>query len=204
MKPRLAFHGCAGGCLAAVLLAAAAARAKTPELRIWLKTGTTVEQQKKEQIERLAAAYDLKKFTLTREVMVDEGARAHSKPVLTLNGRYLENDDAALSVYLHEQAHWALARYRGPALRQLFQDLKAAFPGLPVDPPQGSGDERDSYLHLAVIMLEWEALEALIGPERAKAVEELKQTVHYTALFRTVLDNRARVEGLLARHHVRW
>jgi hypothetical protein len=162
-----------------------------------------LEQQKKEQIERLAAAYDLKKFTLTRDIRIEQGATAHSKPVLTLNVRFLDDDDRALSQYVHEQGHWVLGR-RPRDLRDLYQALVGAFPSIPTDAPQGSGGVQDSYFHLVVILLEWQALEALIGPERALAVMKFKQTDHYTALYTLVLENRSRVERIAARFGERW
>jgi hypothetical protein len=187
----------------AALATAPAAPARTPELNISLKHGSPIEQRKKEQIEKLAAQYDLGRFTVTRDIRIEEGARSHSKPVLTLNCRYLRDDDLALSVYLHEQGHWVLGEHRRE-IRDLYRDLKRAFPGLPTQPPAGSGGERDSYLHLAVILLEWQALEEVIGVKRARAAEEFKQTRNYTALFRTVLERRSTVEDILGRYRVRW
>ena len=46
-------------------------RAETPKLTIVLRSGTPIEQRKKEQIERLAAKYDLKKFTETRDIAIE-------------------------------------------------------------------------------------------------------------------------------------
>jgi hypothetical protein len=177
--------------------------AATPPLKISLASGSAIEQRKKEQIERLAAAYDLKKFTLTRDIRVEQGATPHSKPVLTLNGAFLDNDDLALSQYVHEQGHWVLGR-RPRELRDLYRELTAAFPSIPTDYPQGSGGVQDSYFHLAVILLEWQALEDLIGPERALAVLTFKQTDHYTALYTLVLENRARLERIARRYGERW
>ena len=191
-------------CSAVVMvLLAVAAPAKTPKLDIKLKGNTPLEQRKKQQIERLAEQYDLKKFTLTVEITIEQGAVAHSKPVLTLNGRFLDNDDRALSQYVHEQGHRALGQRQGE-IRELFRDLTAAFPGIPTEPPEGSGGIQDSYFHLAVIMLEWQALEELVGAARALAVEEYKQTDHYTALYATVMKNSPRMENVLKRHRVGW
>lgn len=175
----------------------------TPKLKIVLKSNSPIEQRKKEQIERLASQYDLKKFTITREIAVEQGAIAHSKPVLTLNGRFLDNDDRALSQYLHEQGHWVLGNHQRD-LRNLFADLVDAFPDLPTQPPRGSGGRQDSYVHLAVILLEWQALEELAGVERASAVEQFKETDHYTALYAAVRENRAKVERILKRYGVAW
>src|SRR5439155_16429116 len=41
----------------------------------------------------------------TRDILIEQGATAHSMPVLTLNGRFLDDDDRALSQYVHEQGH---------------------------------------------------------------------------------------------------
>jgi hypothetical protein len=186
-----------------VTFLAIGSRAETPKLHIVLKSGTPIEQRKKEQIERLASKYDLKKFTDTRDIAIEQGAVAHSKPVLTLNGRFLDNDDRALSQYVHEQGHWVLGRHQRD-LPDLYRQLTSAFPSIPTEPPQGSGGTQDSYFHLAVITLEWQALEELIGGERALAVERFKQTDHYMALYATVLENRSTMEAILKRTGVKW
>src|SRR5262245_23300741 len=178
--------------------------AQTPALNISLKTNSPVEQRKKAQLERLASTYNLKKFTLTRDIAIEQGAVAHSKPVLTLNGRFLDDDDRALSQYLHEQGHWVLVERHKRDLRDLYRDLTSAFPGLPTAPPQGSNGPQDSYFHLAVIMLEWQALEELVGSARARAVEDFKQNDHYTALYAAVLENKDKIERILKRYGVKW
>jgi hypothetical protein len=192
--------GMAGGSV----LCAAVAFAQTPSLKLTLKTNSPLEQRKKEQIERLAATYNLKKYTLTRDIVIEQGAIAHSKPVLTLNGRFLENDDRALSQYVHEQGHWVLGDRHRRDLGDLFRDLSSAFPRLPTEPPQGSNGVQDSYFHLAVILLEWQALEELVGAARARTVEEFKQRDHYTALYATVLEHRDTVERIQKRYGLTW
>ena len=59
--------------LAAVLLLDSAL-AQTPRLNIRTKHGNPLEERRREQIERLAAQYDLKKYTMTRDIMVEQGA----------------------------------------------------------------------------------------------------------------------------------
>lgn len=190
---------------AAVLLAAfVPAAADTPRLNISTKNGTPMEVQKKEQIERLAKQYDLKKWTITRDIIVEQGVRPHSSPVLTLNGRFLDNDDLALSVYVHEQGHWLLMERHRAHMNELYGELKRAVPGLPTDFPQGSGDERGTYVHLAVIMLEWQGMEELVGSERARKVMEFQRTDHYTAIYSAVLEQREALEKILQRHSVKW
>jgi hypothetical protein len=189
---------------AAAALAASLAPAQTPKLNIKTKHGFPMEEQRKEQMERLAKQYDLKKFTITRDILIERGAMNHSYPVLTLNLRFLDNDDLALSAYVHEQGHWVLMeRHRGdnPAL---FEDLQRAFPNMEVRVPEGDGELRNSYFHIAVCMLEWQAMEELVGTERARKVIEWKQGDHYKAIYATLLNHREQVEGVLGRHGVNW
>lgn len=186
------------------MFAALALFAATPKLNIKLKNGTEIEQRKKEQIERLAQQYDLKKFTKTRDIIIEQGARPHSAPVLTLNGRFPDNDDLALAVYIHEQGHWVLME-RGPRMnRELLADLYKVAPGLPTEYPQGSGSEVDTYYHLAVCMLEWQGLEELVGAERAKKAMDFMKSDHYMAIYGAVIDHRAELEKILKSHGVKF
>jgi hypothetical protein len=86
----------------------------------------------------------------------------------------------------------------------MLPELKRMFPGLPIAIPQGDGNEGTSYIHLVVLMLEWQALENLIGVERARAVMEFKRQDHYKALYATVMENRVQMEKFLKRYSVRW
>lgn len=178
--------------------------ADTLGLKIGTKSGSPLEERKKQQIERLAKQYDLGKWTITRDIVIEQGVRPHSLPVLTLNGRFLDNDDRALSVYVHEQGHWLLMeRYRA-RMNALQGDLERAVPGLPTDFPRGAGDERGTYDHLAVIMLEWQAMEELVGPDRARRVMDFQKTDHYTAIYSAVLERRAALEDILRRYAIKW
>ena len=190
--------------LIGILLLPILAQAKTPKLEITLAHGSQLEQQRKEQIERLAAQYDLEKYTITRNIVIDQQAMNHSSPVLTQNLRFLNNDDRALSAYVHEQAHWLLMeRHRGKA-REMLPELKRMFPNLPIAVPQGDGNEGTSYIHLVVLMLEWQALEDLIGAKPSRDVMEFKRQDHYEALYATVIENRAMMEKYLKRNNVKW
>jgi hypothetical protein len=185
-------------------MTAIAALAATPKLNIKLKNGTEVEQKKKDQIERLAQQYDLKKYTKTRDIIIEEGVRPHSSPVLTLNGRFPNNDDLALSVYIHEQGHWVLMGRLQQSNRDLLADLYKLAPGLPTEFPQGSGDEIGTYYHLAVCMLEWQGLEELVGAERARKAMDFMKNDHYTAIYSAVIDHREELERILKRHGVKF
>lgn len=189
---------------ASLAVAAAPVLAETPKLNIKTKHGFPLEEQRKQQMERLAKQYDLKKYTITRDILIERGAVNHSYPVLTLNLRFLDNDDLALSAYVHEQGHWVLMeRHRGDNPR-FFEDLRSTFPNLEIQVPEGDGEVRSSYFHIAVCMLEWQAMEDLVGPERARKAIEWKQGDHYKAIYSTILNQRERVEAVLSRYDVKW
>src|SRR5882757_5308087 len=189
---------------ATMVLLVARAEAQTPKLNIKTKHGFSMEEQRKEQMEHLARQYDLKKYTITRDIVIERGAMNHSYPVLTLNLRFLDNDDLALSAYIHEQGHWVLMERHRPENPALFEDLRRTFPNMETRVPDGDGELRSSYFHIAVCMLEWQAMEELVGLERARKVIEWKQGDHYKAIYSTLLNHREQVEGVLARNGVKW
>jgi hypothetical protein len=190
--------------IAAAALAGSLASAQTPKLNIKTKHGFPMEEQRKEQMERLAKKYDLKKYTVTRDILIERGAMNHSYPVLTLNLRFLDSDDLALSAYVHEQGHWVLMERHRADNPALFEDLQRTFPNMEIRVPEGDGELRSSYLHIAVCMLEWQAMEELVGAERARKVIEWKQGDHYKAIYATLLNRREQVEGVLGRYGVNW
>jgi hypothetical protein len=192
------------GIAALVVLVTSAAFAATPKLNIKLKNGSEIEQRKKDQIERLEQQYDLKKFTKTRDIEIDSNAMNHSMPVLTLNAGFLNDDDLALSAYVHEQAHWIFKDRLPFANRQLEADLEQLVPRMPYQWPQGDGGPLTSYYHLAVCMIEWQAMEDLVGAERARKVIDWKKTDHYTAIYAEVIEHRAELERLLRQRGVKF
>ena len=188
-----------------VVFSAAAAFASTPALKIKLAhAGDEGEEKRKEQVERLAQQYDLKKYTLTRDIVIERGAMNHSSPVLTLNLRFLDNDDLALSAYVHEQGHWVLMERHRMDMQPLFADLQRAFPNLDYNQPHGDGTLRGTYYHLTVCMLEWQAMEELVGAERARKVIEWKQGDHYTEVYKTIIEHRPQVESVMKRYGIKW
>ena len=190
--------------IVAAVFASSLASAQTPKLNIKTKHGYPIEEQRKEQMERLAKQYDLKKYTVTRDILIERGAMNHSYPVLTLNLRFLDNNDLALSAYVHEQGHWVLMERHRADNPALFEDLQRTFPNTEIRVPDGDGELRSSYFHIAVCMLEWQAMEDLVGAERARKVIEWKQEDHYKAIYSTLLNHREQVESVLSIHGVKW
>jgi hypothetical protein len=187
-----------------LLVAATMALAQTPRLNIKTRHGFPMEEQRKQQMERLAKQYDLKKYTLTRDLIIERGAVNHSSPVLTLNLRFLDDDDLALSAYVHEQAHWVLMERHKSDFRDLMWELEKAFPNMETSVPEGAGDKQATYVHLVVNLLEWQAMEDLVGPERARRTTEWKEKDHYKGIYRTVLADRDRVQMIMNRFGIKW
>ena len=188
----------------ALLFSSSIALASTPKLKIKAKHGNALEDAKRDQIERLAKQYDLSKYTLTRNIMIEQGAMNHSMPELTLNPRFLDNDDLALSAYVHEQGHWLLVERGRSQNELLFEKLQMMFPGIPTQLPQGSGGLRDTYFHVIVCMLEWQGMEDLVGAQRARSAIEWKQHDHYTSIYEKVLQNREKIETLMQQYGIKF
>src|SRR5205823_14692610 len=147
----------AAATVAIVGLSAVPLFAETPKLNIKTKHGFPMEEQRKEQMERLAKQYDLKKYTVTRDILIERGAMNHSYPVLTLNLRFLDNNDLALSAYVHEQGHWVLMERHRADNPALFEDLQRTLPNMEIRVADADGELCRRYLHIAASILVWQA-----------------------------------------------
>jgi hypothetical protein len=153
----------------------------------------------KAQLERLIAAHDLRQWTFTHDIVIDEKSIPHSHPVLTLHARHLKQDDELLSTYLHEQLHWFLERHTAET-KASEEDLKKLYPNVPVGYPEGANDTESTYLHLLVCRLEEQADRAVLGEERTAAVMQFWAGDHYRWVYRTVLADGAKIDEILKRH----
>jgi hypothetical protein len=98
--------------MACVTVAALAATVFAADsISISLKHNSPREVQTKAELERVVRDYDLRKFTFTREVVIEEQAINHAFPVLTLNSRFADSEDELLSSFIHEQLHWYLREH---------------------------------------------------------------------------------------------
>lgn len=161
--------------------------------------GTEGETATAEQLHRLVEHYDIGAWTFTHMVEIDEEAIPHSHPVLTLHARYLENDDALLSTFLHEQFHWFLIE-QGEAGEAAMDAFAALYPDIPVGYPDGARDARSNQRHLIVCMLEFDALAELVGEARARAVFE--GYGHYREIYRLVLETPDDLRAVIADHGI--
>ena len=130
--------------LIVTVVAISALGAICPEAAAQVKSGTEtqiifandLERRARDQLRRILAEYDLDPWIFTREIRIRAGAEPRSMPILTLNTDFLDDDEMQLSIFLHEQAHWFIARAEG---RDAAIDaLRAKYP----DPPRADGHSR--------------------------------------------------------------
>jgi hypothetical protein len=171
IRPRL------GVLLGVMLILAVAPRAAAqadaaPDLSIELASGTPLERQGRDQLERLVRSYDLRPWLFTRTIRIQSRVIPHSHPVLTLNTRYLDNDTAQVATFIHEQLHWLLGA-RSAATDSAMADLRRLYPVVPRASPEGERDEESTYLHLLVCMLEFDAVRQVFGEAAARRTPRL-------------------------------
>jgi len=179
---------------------AATLAAETPAIKIELAHGTAREQRTKDTLQQLLEIYDLKKYTFTKRVVIEERAINHAFPVLTLNVRFGTSPDELLSSYLHEQLHWHL-RDRESRQRNAVSELRRWYPTVPVGLPEGADTAASTYGHLIDCYLEIQADRELLGPTRTTSV--IAGKTNYTWIYSTVLRDEDRIAGIVNRNELR-
>ena len=172
----------------------------TPKITIDLARGTPREQLAKQTLEQVLASHDLKKYTFTRRVIIEQGAVNHAFPVLTLNPYFATSADEMLSTYIHEQLHWHL-RDRASQQQAAIAELRRLYPRVPVGLPQSAENEYSTYGHLVDCYLEILADRELLGAERTAAVIHGKPW--YSWIYTTVLADEKQIADVVNRHKLR-
>ena len=192
--------------IAAAGLLVSGVAAKTPALSIDLATNSPIEQRAKDQLERLFKEHDLSRWSFTKKIRIEERARPHSHPVLTLNTRYVANDGLALSGFVHEQIHWFLAG-KPKDFRKALADVNMLYPDAPeAIAAGGSGTRQSTLLHLLVCELELESMRALLGGEQGTAVirdvlaDAQSGGLGYHWIYQTVLNDQDKLSALVRQH----
>jgi hypothetical protein len=158
------------------------------------------EEQTAEQLKKLIGAYDLSKYTFTREVVIDRGAMNHAFPELTLNARWADAPDDLLSSYIHEQLHWYL-REHDAQQKSAIDELRRMYPNAPVGLPEGAESAYSTYGHLVDCYLEIEADRQLIGPDRTMTA--VRNKGHYTWIYETIFRDESRIAAVVDEHQLR-
>ena len=170
------------------------------ELKISVVNKSSAEQQTKDQLQRLLKTYDVSKWIFTKSINIDEKTSIpHSHPVLTLNTRHLKDDELLLSTFVHEQIHWFVIQDQ-KRLASAINDFKVMFPKVPAGPPDGARNESSTYLHIAVVYLEYRAARELLGELRARLVMDFWAHDHYRWIYRTVLERPRDIGQIMFKH----
>jgi hypothetical protein len=102
-------------------------------------------------------------------VRIEEDARPHPFPVLTLNTHHLQEDSRALAVLMHQQIRWHL-RSNEERVDRLLEDLLKRpddlVDSLSADLPPDTANYRD----LIACALEYRILLELLGPAESEEV----------------------------------
>jgi hypothetical protein len=174
-------------------------------------------EQARQQLHRILAEYDLDPWIITNEVKIEEEVDPHSKPILTLNTNFLDNDKMQLANFIHEQAHWLPFEKQQAA----GQDLAELFPNINGMPNMDEGSEERRkrlieiqqriYRHIVVGWVEFDGMVELVGEEEARKIIKEKNNRFvkkpYSNLAKTflwyyerVMEDTEEVGRVLAKH----
>jgi hypothetical protein len=165
---------------------------------IRLVNGTDEESRTADALRALASTYDLRAWTYTERIDIDERACPHSHPVLTLTTGH-SSVGHLLAGLVHEQLHW-VEESRAVQRDAVVESTRELYPDVPAARPEGAGDEASTRLHLLVCLLEYRVLALLLGYENAsRLVSELGEH-HYRWIYRTVQRDAGRIEAIARAH----
>jgi hypothetical protein len=177
-------------------LLAQSAQPLSEQIDLELEHDSQAERAMADQVRRLVDSYDVERWMWTKRIRIDERAIPHGHPVLTLHTRSLGDEQGLLATFVHEQFHWWM-HTRPEAEAAAVAEFRDLFPEVPASDEGGARDEYSTYLHLIVCDAEYQAMAALVGEERERAV--LASQNHYEWIYDTLLDD-ARVREVNRRH----
>jgi hypothetical protein len=166
-------------------------------LWIGLAHDSEAEAQMAAELRALFRAYDLEPWILTRRVLVDEEQIPHSHPVLTIHTRHIGDELPLLSTFVHEQLHWLEEEPWLDDFSAAMEEFRKLFPSVPSAEEGGARDAQSTWRHLLVCDMEYQALAALVGEEKARAT--LEGMTHYPWIYDKVLQD-PRVREVALRH----
>ncbi len=164
--------------------ACASASPEAPALSIRAVNGSASEEARADQLRRVLDRWDVERWIYTRQIAIEDRVVPHSHPVLTLSAGP-GTDDEVLATFMHEQLHWLEDDH--PGFTAAMRAFAEAYPNAPAGGPEGGRDLESTYRHLVVNDLEYQALTALIGRERAREI--LEGHGFYTWIYDRVLND---------------
>lgn len=171
--------------------------AASSDFDIRLKNNSPREQAAAAQLRRMLDTHDVSDHIFTYSVMIDEYDAPHSHPILTINAVYLDDDNSAFSIFLHEQLHW-LGSVLTPSMNAAVEDLKILYPDVPGPFGGGARDAYSTYAHLIVGVQEFDVMARLVGEAEAERV--LRKKPNYRWVYREVLNNKQVLRDIAAKH----
>ncbi|WP_262693902.1 hypothetical protein [Kordiimonas aquimaris] len=168
---------------------------------IRLAHDTARERAAAAQLRRLLDTYNVRPFTFTYSVYIDQEDAPHSHPILTLNDYFINDDASALSTFIHEQFHW-FGLVLEPQINAAIQDLKQMYPDMPEKGRGGGQNARETFVHLIVGSQEYQATASLLGPKEARRV--IAGKTWYRWIYREVLENEVQLLEVLKKHNLHF
>jgi hypothetical protein len=172
-----------------------------PPLKINLKSNSAQEIQTKRQLVALIKRYDLAPYIYTRSIEIDETAKPHSHPVLTLGVKYRSQPLSLLSLLIHEQLHWFFANpsHEGE-LKKFVATMRGEFSEAAI--PRAEEEPIDTYVHLGLCFYELEILKKLVGDE--EALRQFSANPTYPWVREQVVKQSTQIKKALEESGLTW
>jgi len=148
--------------LLTLLIPLQTATAQKDSVRVQMVHGNLREAIANRQVVRLVGDYTLYNWLFTRDIVINENAKPHSHPILTLNASYIQEDKKQLAILLHQEFRWYLdqnQRNVGTAVKELMKRPDQLITDITKSMPNDSL----SWLHLLTCTLEITALRQTLG-----------------------------------------
>jgi hypothetical protein len=166
-------------------------------ISISLKNNNEAEQKTKELLETLLSSYNIGKWILCNDIVIEQGARGKAFPVIRLSAWKPGGEDGLLAQFLHEQIHW-IEKGKESEIQKVIEELKILFPNAPIERPEGGGNETSTYKHLIVCRLEYLALKNIFGEDRAKEI--VLGNTNYAWIRRTVIEKSNIIDPVVKKY----
>jgi hypothetical protein len=144
---------------------------------------------------------DLARLTYTRHVRIDESAaRSFSHPVLTLQPGHVLGPppETVLSVYVHEQMHWASTAL--PGCDAAITEVRERWPDPPNGDAGGATDDESTWLHFPVCALELSGMTHLF--DEHTAVQTVRSHPWYSWIYEQLTSQALPWRDYLDRHQI--
>ena len=170
-------------------------------LHIEVHEGSRDEVEAEARLRAILDRWDLSKWLYTTNVRIDGASgRTFSHPILTLQPQdLLGEEEVGLSIFLHEQMHWAAQTLPGTAAA--VDEARAAFPAPPGHDEGGAVDRESTWLHFVVCALHLEAMAEVLSAAPARSL--LASHRFYRWIHATILGSEHWSSGYLRRHGLR-